>query len=232
MKKKILIVEDDTDLADMLDYNLRQEGFSTRIVSNGLEATRAARTFGPDLVILDLMLPGIDGFEVCKRLKSDERTSHISILMLTVRSSEVDTVVGLELGADDYMTKPFSVRVLVARIKRILHRAEDQQRISSPIKYHNLLIDRENREVLLGDRRIDLSKTEFDILALLASKPGRVFSRNLILERCWPDGVFVVDRTVDVHINSIRKKLGEMGSHIETIRGIGYRMKEQIDLCL
>jgi two-component system alkaline phosphatase synthesis response regulator PhoP len=226
MKKKILIAEDDVDLADMLDYNLRQEGFITRAVGNGLEVMAAARAFRPDLVILDLMLPGVDGFEVCKRLKSDQRTLDIPILILTVKSSEVDVVLGLELGADDYVTKPFSVRVLLARIRSILRRLEDYEKVHHPINYYALFIDCENRQVLLDQRRIEFSKTEFDILALLASRPGRVFSRNQILERCWPDGVFVVDRAVDVHINSIRRKLGKMGQHIETVRGIGYRMRD------
>jgi len=226
MKKKILIVEDDTDLTDMIDYNLRQEGFTTRVVDNGLKVLSMAKMFRPDLIILGLVLPGMDGFEICKRLKSNEKVSHIPILILTVKSSEVDMVLGLELGADDYVTKPFSLRVLLARIKNILRRGDDHYKPPSRINYYSLSIDSENRAVLLNQKRINLSKTEFNILALLASKPGRVFSRDSMLEKCWPDGVFVIDRAVDVHINAVRKKLGRMASRIETVRGIGYRMKE------
>ena len=225
-KKKILIVEDDTDIASTLSYNLREEGYHARMVTNGKDAIPEVKSFRPNLVLLDIMLPGMDGFEICKHLKADPKTAAIPVIMLTVKSNDVDVVLGLELGADDYVTKPFSIRVLLARIKKILTREESRQEIPSHVKYYSLTMDRDKREVWLEDQAKHFSKTEFDILLLLASKPGRVFSRNYILDHCWPDGVFVVDRTVDVHINSIRKKLGELASHIESIRGIGYRLKE------
>lgn len=196
------------------------------MIDNGTDALKTAKKFQPDLALLDVMLPGVDGFEVCKRIKSDDKTSSIPVIMMTVKSGEVDVVLGLELGADDYVTKPFSVRVLLARVKNILKRKEDRESPASRVKYKDLIIEREKREVDIKGRKIHFSKTEFDILALLAGKPGKVYSRNTILERCWPDGVFVVDRAVDVHINSIRKKLGDMGDSIESVRGIGYRMKE------
>lgn len=226
MSQKILVVEDDQDIASLIEYNLREEGYQARIVDNGLRVAEAVRMFHPDLIVLDLMLPGIDGFEVCKRLKADEATAKIPLLMLTVRSSEVDVVLGLELGAEDYVTKPFSPRVLLARIRNILRREKDPEIPARCIEYYQMTIHPEKREVLVDGESIPFSKTEFDILAFLASRPGKVFSRNNILENCWPDGVFVVDRSVDVHITAIRKKLGSMGGCIETIRGIGYRMKE------
>lgn len=226
MKKKILIVEDDPDIASTVEYNLQQEGYDAFIVSNGLEVAQTVKNFKPDLILLDVMLPGQDGFEVCRQLKSNDKTSHIPIIMLTVKSGEVDVVLGLELGAEDYVSKPFSVRVLLARIKGILRRDLKRESAPSHVKYHDLTMERDTREAFVGDKYIHFSKTEFDILILLASKPGKVFSRNQILEYCWPDGVFVVDRAVDVHINSIRKKLGALGENIESIRGIGYKAKE------
>jgi DNA-binding response OmpR family regulator len=228
-KTRILIVEDDPDIAETIEYNLQQEGFATRSVDDGLRALKEVEAFRPDLIVLDVMLPGLDGFEICKRLKSEERTNKIAVLMLTVRSSEVDVVLGLELGADDYVTKPFSPRVLVARIKTLLRREKTAAPEAGRIEYAGLVINRDKHEVLVEGDPVPFSKTEFEILAFLASKPGKVFSRDLILESCWPDGVFVVDRSVDVHINSIRKKLGPLGGHVETVRGVGYRMREFSD---
>ncbi|MBN1902949.1 response regulator transcription factor [Candidatus Sumerlaeota bacterium] len=224
--KKILIVEDDPDIASTVDYNLRQESYKTEIIQDGREVLDAAKTFKPDLILLDIMIPGLNGFEACKLLKNNEKTSSIPIIMVTVKSNEVDVVLGLELGAADYVTKPFSVRVLLARIRNVLRREDDKEKPPAIIHYHSLVIDREKREIHLDKRLIHFSKTEFEILTLLASKPGRVFSRNALLQNCWPDGVFVLDRTVDVHINSIRKKLGKSAGYIESIRGVGYRLKE------
>lgn len=224
--KKILLVEDDADIASTVEYNLSQEGYNPKVVSNGADSIITVRKFKPDLILLDVMLPGMDGFEICKRLKADDRTRDIPVIMLTVKSSDVDVVLGLELGADDYVTKPFSIRVLLARVKNILKRAEGAAHLPSTINYHDVVIDRERREIYVGEEKKHFSRTEFDILALLASRPGKVFSRNSILENCWPDGVFVIDRSVDVHINSIRKKLGDVGANIESVRGIGYRIRE------
>jgi DNA-binding response OmpR family regulator len=173
------------------------------------------------------MIPGLDGFEVCKLLKNNDKTASIPIIMVTVKSNEVDLVLGLELGAADYVTKPFSVRVLLARIKNILRKDDDREKPPAIINYYCIMIDRDKREIYLNERLLHFSKTEFEILSLLTSKPGHVFSRNTLLQHCWPDGVFVLDRTVDVHINSIRKKLEKWGDFIQSIRGIGYRMKEK-----
>jgi len=227
-KKRVLIVEDDPDIAEAIEYNLQQERFTPRVVADGARAIPEVNAFSPDLIVLDVMLPNMDGFEICKQLKSDPPTAHIPILMLTVRSSEVDVVLGLELGADDYVTKPFSPRVLVARIRNLLRREKAPlSPESAVISYSGLTINREKREVAVDGRKAPFSKTEFEIVALLASKPGKVFSRDSILSKCWPEGVFVVDRSVDVHINSIRKKLGKRGKLVETVRGVGYRMGEQ-----
>lgn len=226
MKNRILIVEDDPDIAEAIEYNLQQEGFSTRVVGDGARALPEAHSFRPDLVVLDLMLPGMDGFEICRRLKSDEKTRKTAVIMLTARSSEVDVVLGLELRADDYVTKPFSPRVLLARIRNLLRReAAPTDAANAVISYPGLTIDREKHEVAVEEKVVPFSKTEFEILALLVSKPGKVFSRDAILGHCWPDGVVVVDRSVDVHINSIRKKLDKVGGLVETVRGVGYRMR-------
>ncbi len=225
-KKKVLIVEDDADIAATVEYNLQQEGYEVRVVEDGRNAFPVAKSFQPDIVLLDVMLPGMDGFEICRKIKSDERTSGIPVVMLTVKAGEVDVVLGLELGADDYIAKPFSVRVLMARIKTVLKRREEISKETPRIKYRNMIIDREKREVLVDGQDVHLSRTEFEILALLVSKPGKVFSRNTILERCWPDGVFVVDRAVDVHINAVRRKIGGLSACIQSVRGIGYRARE------
>ncbi|HPB29902.1 MAG TPA: response regulator transcription factor [Candidatus Sumerlaeota bacterium] len=225
-KKKVLIVEDDADIASTVEYNLQQEGYEVRVVEDGRNAFPTAKSFQPDIVLLDVMLPGMDGFEICKKIKSDERTADIPVVMLTVKAGEVDVVLGLELGADDYIAKPFSVRILMARIKTVLKRREEIGKETARIKYRNMIIDREKREVLVDGQDVHLSRTEFEILALLVSKPGKVFSRNTILERCWPDGVFVVDRAVDVHINAVRKKIGLLSACIQSVRGIGYRARE------
>ncbi|GAB4318723.1 MAG: response regulator transcription factor [Candidatus Sumerlaeia bacterium] len=225
-EKKILIVEDEPDIARAIQYNLTQHGYRTHTAGDGLSALEAARSFQPHLIVLDIMLPELDGFEVCRRLKADERTASIPILILTVRSDEADVVKGLELGAEDYVVKPFRPRELTARIKAILRREEKPNPPVPEIHYYQLTIIRDKREALMDGVPLALSRTEFEIVALLASSPGRVFSRQAILEQCWPQGVFVIDRSVDVHINSIRRKLGPLGRHVETVRGIGYKMRE------
>ncbi len=227
-QKRILIVEDDLTIAETLAYNLTHEGYDIRTTDNGHDAIDLVRSFRPDLVLLDVMLPGMSGFEVCQRLRADPLTAKTPIMILTVRSSETDVVYGLDLGAQDYVTKPFSPKVLLARIRSLLRRDKDEvEALPAKIAYHGLAIDTEKREMVLNGRVLNFSKTEFDILALLCSRPGKVFSRQNILDRCWPRGVRVVDRSVDVHINAIRRKLGaRLRPCVETIRGIGYRMKE------
>ena len=224
-KAKILIVEDEKDIVEMIEYNLKKEGYITASVYNGEDAVSLAKSERPDLIILDLMLPGIDGFETCKQLKKNEITGRIPIIMLTAKSQEADKVTGLELGADDYMTKPFSPRELIARIKAVLRRGETLT-VGKTIKKGIITIDSLKHKVLVSGKEISLTHTEFKLLEFMAQRAGVVLSRDRLL-----DGVFgydsdIYDRTVDVHIKSLRKKLGKARDYIETVRGAGYRFKE------
>ncbi len=224
-RQKILIVEDEKDIAEMIEYNLKKEGYTTFAVLNGEEAISLAKKERPDLVLLDLMLPDIDGFEVCKRLKKNAVTGQIPIIMLTAKSQEVDKVTGLELGADDYVTKPFSPRELIARIKVVFRRNEPlllQTKIESGI----LLIDSIKHKVLVDDKEISLTHTEFKLLEFMAHQPGVVFSRDKLLDGVFGYDSAVYDRTIDAHIKSLRKKLGKAREYVETVRGTGYRFKE------
>lgn len=223
----IVVVEDEEDILELIAYNLRKEGYRVRAVNSGEAGLQAVRESLPDLVLLDLMLPGVDGFEVCRALKRDGETSNIPILMLTAKGEEADIVAGLELGADDYITKPFSTRVLLARVRAVLRRkppAEDDS--PSPKVINEVVIHPGRREVTVGGRQVNLTHTEFELLHLLASRPGWVFDRYRIVEAVHGDNTPVTDRSVDVHIVGLRKKLGEAGRYIETVRGIGYRLKE------
>lgn len=210
----ILVVEDDPGIADVLDYALRKEGHGVRIVARGREAVALASQF--DIVLLDVGLPDIDGFDVCRQIRAD---SDIPVIFLTSRSEEIDRVVGLELGGDDYIAKPFSTRELMARIKAIMRRAS-----ASPKKDDGLTLDRDMHQATLDGRELSLSRLEFDLLALLFDQPGRVYTREQILDQAWPDGGCVTDRTVDAHVKALRKKLGDPDM-IETIRGVGYRLR-------
>ena len=228
MPKRILVVDDEKDIVDLIRYNLAKEGFDVITAANGEEALERIAA-GPDVIILDLMMPVVDGFETCRRLKSDPRTAWIPIMFLTARSTEIDEVVGLELGADDYIQKPISPRKLVARVKTLLRRTQaprveaegTQQLIAGRLE-----INRTNYTVRLGGEEIFFPRKEFEILALLASHPGKVFSREMLLNEIWGRDVVVIDRTVDVHIRKIREKLGSDNYVIETIKGVGYRFKE------
>jgi len=224
-KEKILIVEDDPDIVEMIDYNLKKEGYRIISVLNGEDAIGIAEKENPDLIILDLMLPEMDGFQVCKHLRSEEKTSSVPIIMLTAKSQETDKVVGLELGADDYMTKPFSPRELVARIKAVLRRYKDvlpKKRIEAG----SLIIDCFKHEVRVFGKEVLLTPTEFRLLEFMAQRPGRVLSRDKILDAVFEYDSDIYDRTIDTHMKSLRKKLGKARNYIETIRGIGYRFKE------
>lgn len=225
--KTILIVDDEKDILDLLKYNLEREGYSVLTARDGEEALKQV-TAQTNLVILDLMMPVLDGLETCRRLKSEPRTSHIPIIFLTARGSEVDEVVGLELGADDYIQKPISPRKLVARVKTVFRRYEQGFRSAEQnvISAGELTIDRSKHTVHRAGEEVVLARKEFDILALLASHPGRVFTREMLLDEIWGHTVVVVDRTVDVHIRKIREKLGSGEGLIETIKGVGYRFKE------
>jgi len=220
---KILIVEDDRDIVEMVEYNLKQEGYTTIHAYNGEKGIELAGEEKPDLIILDLMLPAIDGFEVCRTLKQQHPTANIPIIILSAKSRETDKVVGLELGADDYITKPFSPRELVARIRAVLRRHKEQPAVE--IKTGQLVIDSAGHKVLVKGREIELTATEFRLLECLARRPGVVFTRNQLLDAAGADGSMVYDRTVDSHIKSLRRKLGSAKDYIETVRSVGYRFR-------
>jgi two-component system alkaline phosphatase synthesis response regulator PhoP len=224
--KTILVVDDEEDVLELVKYNLEKNGYRVTTASTGEEAINKARSILPNLVLLDLMLPGIDGLEVCKQLKSNPKTEHVPVIMLTAKGEESDVVVGLEVGADDYITKPFSPKVLIARIRRILHRSIAQQRDSFPVKIHEINIDPSRHEVLVKGKRTDLTYTEFKILYALARRPGIVFTRYQIVDAVHGNDYLVTERAVDVQIVSLRRKLGPCGKYIETVRGIGYRFKD------
>jgi len=225
--QRILVVDDEEDLLELIDYNLTKEGYRVRCVASGEEAIEAAQEMLPDLIVLDLMLPGVVGLDVCKQLKADPKTQHIPVVMLTAKSEEADVVAGLELGADDYVTKPFSPRVLIARIRTVLRRkAKPAGDDSDTIQIHDLVIHPGRHEVLIGGKVIELTFTEFRLLHFLARKPGWAFTRTQIVDAVRGEDYPVTERSVDVQVVGLRKKLGEMGSYIETVRGVGYRFKE------
>ena len=230
--ESILVVDDEREILELVQYNLAKEGYKVVCVESGEDALEAARLKLPDLVLLDLMLPGVDGLEVCRKLKSDPKTAQIPIVMVTAKGGEADIVAGLELGADDYVTKPFSPRVLTARVKAVLRRdqVEDGDGQGS-ITVRDLVIHPGRHQVLAQDLPVDLTASEFRILVFMARRPGWVFTRQQIVDAAQGDDVyvnerFVTDRSVDVHIVSLRRKLGPCGSYIETVRGVGYRLND------
>jgi two-component system alkaline phosphatase synthesis response regulator PhoP len=228
VKKKVLVVDDERDIVDLIRYNLTKEGFDVTAAYNGKEALEKAALI-PDLIILDLMMPVLDGFETCKRIKADARTWKIPLVFLTASSSEADEVIGLELGADDYIQKPISPRKLVARVKAALRRTEqgaEEQPDQPIIRIGRMEINRTNYTVHLGKKEVFFPRKEFEILALLAANRGKVFTRDVLLSQVWGSEVVVIDRTVDVHIRKIREKLGEDGPQIDTIKGVGYRLRD------
>ncbi|GMV94009.1 MAG: DNA-binding response regulator [Candidatus Hydrogenedentota bacterium] len=226
-RESILVVDDEEDILELVNYNLAKAGYKVHCVATGGEAVKSARELIPDLVVLDLMLPGLDGLEVCTLLKNDPKTSEAAIIMLTARGEEADVVRGLELGADDYITKPFSPRILLARIKAVLRRRETEAlEKSSVLRVHDLVIHPGRHELLVQGQPIDLTYTEFRVLYCLARRPGWVFTRSQIVDSVRGAGYAVTDRAVDVQIVGLRKKLGERGNYIETVRGVGYRLKE------
>jgi two-component system phosphate regulon response regulator PhoB len=227
-RERILVVDDEQDILELIRYNLSREGYQLDTVTTGEEALKIARDRVPDLIVLDLMLPGIDGLDVCRQLKSESRTGGIPIIMLTAKGEESDVVTGLELGAEDYMTKPFSPKVLIARVRNILRRktrtAEEKE--VKMVVIEDMKIDPSKHKVTIGKEDIDLTATEFSLLMFLAKRPGWVFTRSQIINGVKGDDYPVTDRSVDVQILNLRKKLGTMGEYIETVRGVGYRFKE------
>ncbi len=228
-KQKILVVEDEAPIQELLQFNLERKKYRVKVASSGEAALKVAGAYQPDLILLDIMLPGVDGLEVCKQLKADPSTVHIPIIMLTALSEETDIVTGLELGADDYVTKPFSPRVLLARVKAALRRGDPSKTHSSNelIRIQNISIDEERHKVEVDGEDLTLTFTEFKVLKLMASQPGRVFTRYQIVDAVHGDDYPVTDRSVDVQIVGLRKKLGKTGRFIETVRGVGYRFKEE-----
>jgi two-component system phosphate regulon response regulator PhoB len=229
-KIKILVVEDEAPIQELLQFNLERSKYRVKVVDSGEAALSEAGIYHPDLILLDIMLPGADGLEVCKRLKANTQTAQIPIIMLTALCEEADIVTGLELGADDYITKPFSPRVLLARVKAALRRiaaAKPTPTNEELIDIHTISIDIGRHKVAVDGEDITLTFTEFKVLQLLAGQPGRVFTRYQIVDAVHGDDYPVTDRSVDVQIVGLRKKLGEAGAYIETVRGIGYRFKEE-----
>ena len=226
-KETILVVEDEEDIRELLKYNLEKEGYQVFGAATGEEGLRAVRDRRPDLILLDLMLPGLDGLEVCRRIRGEAQTQHLPIIMLTAKGEEADIVTGLELGADDYIVKPFSPRVLLARLRAALRRrSQPLPPQTAAIKTDEMVIHPGRHEVLLQGQPIQLTVTEFRLLHLLVRKPGWVFTRTQIVNEIHGEDYPVSDRSIDVQIVSLRKKLGAFGSQIETIRGIGYRFKD------
>ncbi len=223
--QKILIVDDEDDIIELLQYNLEQEGFKTASATNGIEGIEVARQFKPDLIILDVMMPGMDGIEVCRRLRQDAHLRHTPILMLTARTEEELQVQGLDEGADIYFSKPIAIPVLFSQIRALLRGASRSETKPQLLAIHNLEIDRDRYLVKLNvdavSQEIRLPRKEFELLYFLASHPGKVFSRQELLDQVWGHEVYVVDRTVDVHIRKIREKLGN--DYIETVKGVGYK---------
>ena len=230
-REHILVVEDEEDIRELIKYNLEREGFEVSLVGTGEEALPAAAQQKPDLILLDLMLPGMNGIDVCRSLKAESELADIPILIVSARGEETDVVTGLELGADDYLTKPFSPRVLVARARAVLRRksAKTEEVISGPtpaVSIHGLKINPRKHEAHLFEKSLSLTATEFRILHFLAKSPGWVFTRQQIVETVHGDDYPVTERSIDVQIAGLRKKLGESSDYIETVRGIGYRMRE------
>ena len=226
-KEKILVVDDEEDILELVRYNLVREGYAVACAASGEEALKAAEADPADLIVLDLMLPGIDGLEVARRLKQNPGTQDTPIVMLTAKGEEADVVTGLELGADDYVTKPFSPRILIARMKAVIRRrsgiAEPESEI---LKIRELSIHTGRRHVTANGKPLNLTYTEFQVLCFLARRPGWVFTRSQIVDAVRGDDYPVTDRSVDVQIVGLRKKLGSLGHYIETVRGVGYRFKE------
>lgn len=231
MREKVLIVDDEKDIVKMLDYNLKKEGFRTAFAYDGEEALDLAKKERPDLIILDLMLPGIDGLEVCKQLKKEESSANTPIIMLTAKTQEADKIVGLELGADDYVTKPFSPRELVARIKALIRRSKQAENTPEIFKIGELSIDFPRVLVKIKDKPIELTAKEFELLKILIKAKGRVLSRDYLLDTIWgfDKASEIETRTVDVHIRTLRKKLKNESKRIVTVKNYGYRLEQDAD---
>lgn len=226
-EEKILLIEDDPDISELVQYNLEREGFKVYASGNGESGLSQAIKLKPDLIVLDLMLPGLDGLSVCRKLRANPATAEVPIVMLTAKGEESDVVIGLEMGADDYVSKPFSPKELLARIRAVLRRQRagggpaEGRRIAGPVT-----LDPDRHEAFLRDQPLILTLAEYKLLSALTSRPGRVFTREQLLEKITGGETYVIDRNVDVHIRAIRKKLGADADFIQTVRGVGYKCRE------
>ncbi|MEM6329304.1 MAG: response regulator [Planctomycetota bacterium] len=225
-KPQILIIEDDRSLADVLHYNLNQDGYETAVSNDGQDGLTQAKLRVPDLVVLDLMLPVIDGLEICRRLRADPVTRDTLVLMLTAKAEETDQVAGFSVGADDYVTKPFSVKVLLERVRALTRRKRGAANSDTVLVSQGILVDRERHRVTAGEEVLDLTPSEFGLLAALIRQPGRVFSRSELIDSALGGDSLVLERTIDVHIRALRKKLDTHAHLVETVRGIGYRFRD------
>jgi len=223
---RILVIEDEVDIQQILEYNLREKGHKVFIAGKGEEGLRIAREKKPDLVLLDLMLPDIPGTEVCKTLKSDPSTKNTQVVMLTAKGEEIDRVVGFELGADDYVVKPFSVRELLLRIQAILRRSQGEQEIATSFQFGRLRVDRQAHRVWADESELELTALEFKLLVTLYDRRNRVQTRAALLSDVWGIDADITTRTVDTHVKRLREKLGDAGNYIETVRGVGYRFAD------
>lgn len=226
-RERVLVIEDEEDIAELIRYNLEREGYQISLAASGEIGVKMARNDMPDLIILDLMLPGLDGLDVCKVLKGDSKTKEIPVVIVTAKGEESDIVTGLEVGADDYLTKPFSPKVLIARIRSVMRRRlQPTVDSSASLRLPGLTIDPNRHDVRIEGKHIELTLTEFQILHLLARRPGWVYTRYQIVNEIRGEDIIVTDRSVDVQIVGLRRKLGNWGKQIETVRGVGYRLKE------
>ena len=225
-KATVLIVEDDASLVDVLEYNLRQTGYDVSVARDGQQGLDRAQVMSPDVVVLDLMLPVIDGHEVCRQLRADPATRDVLILMLTAKSEEVDQMIGFSLGADDYVTKPFSVKVLLQRIKALLRRRDAVDTTRDVLSCQEIVIDRKRHQAKAGAAALELTRSEFRLLESLVRQPGRAFSRSELIDAALGEDVLVLERTIDVHIRALRRKLGDFSELVETVRGVGYRFRD------
>ncbi len=223
---RILVIEDEADIQQVLDYNLREKGHKVYIAGSGEEGLKLAREKRPDLVLLDLMLPGMPGIEVCKTLKADPATKSAQVVMLTAKGEEIDRVVGFELGADDYVVKPFSVRELLLRVQAILRRSQGEQEAAVGFQFGKLRVDREAHRVWAEDHELELTALEFKLLVTLYDRRNRVQTRSALLSDVWGIDADITTRTVDTHVKRLREKLGDAGEYIETVRGVGYRFTD------
>jgi len=226
-KPKILVVDDEPDVVELIEFNLKGAGWDVITAADGEEALKKARAVPLDLIVLDVMLPEVDGLEVCKQLRNDPSTAAVPIIMLTAKAAEIDRVLGLELGADDYVTKPFSPRELVLRVKGLLRRTEAPQEKREQIRFGALTIDIPRHEVAISGKCVELTATEFKLLTVLAQRRGRVQSRERLLRDVWEYDTLIDTRTVDTHMRRLREKLGAAAKYLDTVRGVGYRFTEE-----